>query len=58
MDGNCMPKTDFRTDPEGTLRAIVGGGNVGGDTVVSDFVTEDDEVRRKNGIDEGVRRLF
>lgn len=52
-----MPKTDFRTEPEGTLRTAVGGGKVGGDIVVSDLGTDDDEVRRKKGMEDGVRRL-
>ena len=45
-----MPKTDLRTVPEGTFRVYVAGGG-GIDSI------DCEDVRRKNGMDDGVRRL-
>jgi len=58
MDGIDIPKTDFRTELDWALRGAAGAGNVGGDIAVSDFGMDDDEVRRKKGMEDGVRRLF
>jgi hypothetical protein len=52
IDGNCIPSIDFLADPDAFL--LVEGGAMGAD---SGFEMDDDDVRRKKGIDEGVSRF-
>lgn len=62
MEGRCIPKTDFR------VAGVCGTDEVEADWIPADlggstagagpfWFDEEDEVRLKNGIDEGPRRL-